>query len=338
MKKINTRMWLEALRIIPRISKEEWDSLDLVSRWLIITRAAVFLMTALSACIGGLLAYQDGIFRWSMFLACLFGLVFAHATNNLVNDRTDYKKGIDKDNYYRSQYGPQPLEHGLLTPRRHMAYIVVTGILALLCGAYVTVFTGWQTLILIGAGAFFVLFYTWPLKYIGLGEPAVIVVWGPLMVGGTYFAVSGGNWSWEVALVSIVYALGPTTVLFGKHIDKIEEDRVKGVRTLPVIIGEPAARTTTIILWILQYVLTGFLIVSGRMGYVMAVVVLAVPALVRGIGVFREPRPLAEPEGLPENVWPLYLSANAFVYNRVFGGFLLMGLVVDTVLKAVGVY
>src|SRR2546430_10339218 len=33
------------------------------------------------------------------------------------------------------------------------------------------------------AGAVFVLFYTYPLKYIGLGEVAVILVWGPLMIG-----------------------------------------------------------------------------------------------------------------------------------------------------------
>ena len=54
-------------------------------------------------------------------------------------------------------------------------------------------------LALMAAGAFFVLFYTWPLKYIGLGELAVIIVWGPLMVGGGYFVVTG-DWSWQAAL------------------------------------------------------------------------------------------------------------------------------------------
>ena len=37
------------------------------------------------------------------------GLIFAHATNNLFNDFTDYRPGVDKDNYFRTQYGPQPL-------------------------------------------------------------------------------------------------------------------------------------------------------------------------------------------------------------------------------------
>lgn len=335
---MNPSMWWKALRIIPRLSREEWDGLDLVSRWLIITRAAVFVMTGISACIGGLLAAGDGLFQWHLFLACLVGLVFAHATNNLVNDFTDYKKGIDKDNYYRSQYGPQPLEHGLLTPRQHLAYIMVTGAVALACGVYITVVVGSEVLYFVAAGAFFVLFYTWPLKYIGLGEPSVVLVWGPLMVGGTYFAVSGGHWSWSAAWIGLVYALGPTTVLFGKHIDKIEEDRAKGVHTLPVIIGEKAARFATIGLWIAQYGLIVALVAAGRAGYPLAAVVLAAPWFLRATKVFSRPRPKSPPADLPPNVWPLYLSAQAFVYNRSFGGLFLLGLIADTVLLRLGVY
>lgn len=209
-------MWGKALRIIPRISKEEWRDLDVVSRWLIITRAAVFVMTAISCCIGGLLALRDGDFQWSMFLACLVGLIFAHATNNLVNDLTDHRRGIDTDNYYRSRYGPQPLEHGLLTVKRHMLYIAVTAAVALAAGVVITIVVGPPVLYLMAAGAIFVLFYTWPLKYIGLGEPSVVLVWGPLMIGGTYFAVSGGTWSWDAALIGLVYALGPATVQIGR--------------------------------------------------------------------------------------------------------------------------
>ena len=91
------------------------------------------------------------------------------------------------------------------------------------------------------AGAFFVLFYTWPLKYYGLGEPAVLLVWGPLMLGGTYYVVAG-QWSWPVIWFSLLYALGPTSVLFGKHIDKIDLDEEKRVHTLPVLLGEARAR------------------------------------------------------------------------------------------------
>lgn len=39
-------------------------------------------------------------------------------------------------------------------------------------------------------GAFFLLFYTWPLKYYGLGEVSVFIVWGVLMVGGGTYTLN----------------------------------------------------------------------------------------------------------------------------------------------------
>ena len=76
------------------------------------------------------------------------------------------------------------------------------------------------------------------MKYIGLGELTVILVWGPLMVGGTYYVTTGGIWSWEVAIISLVYSMGPTTVLFGKHTDKLIQDKAKRVYTLPEKISQ----------------------------------------------------------------------------------------------------
>lgn len=333
---INVAMWGKALRVIPRVTKEEWDELDIVSRWLIATRAAVFIMTALSCAIGGLLAYREGAFSGLRFAACMVGLVFAHAANNLLNDLTDHKKGIDKDNYFRSQYGPQPLEHGLMTMRQLWAYIAVSGLIALGAGGYLVWETGLVTLALLGVGAFFVLFYTWPLKYIGLGEPAVVLVWGPLMVGGTYFVVTGGQWDWNIVYISLAYAFGPTTVLFGKHTDKLAQDRAKGVRTLPVLIGEPAARLSVIGMWIAQYLLLGYLVYAGFLGFALGLTLLALPKLVWASKIFLRPRPGSPPADLPPNVWPLYLSAHAFVYNRLFGILFLIGLIADVLLDRFG--
>jgi len=329
---INVTMWGKALRVIPRLSKDEWDRLDLISRWLIATRSAVFIMTALSCGIGGLLAYRDGFFEWSYFVACMIGLVFAHATNNLLNDYTDHKSGIDKDNYYRSQYGPQPLEHGLMSVGTLFTYIAASGLIAAGAGAYLVVETGLVTLLFIAAGAGFVLFYTWPLKYIGLGEPSVILVWGPLMVGGTYYVVSAGHWDWSIPLISLAYAIGPTTVLFGKHTDKLEQDKEKKVNTLPVIIGERAARFTTIALWVFQYALIVLLVIQRAIGPALFVVVLALPKFFSAARVFAVSRPTEEPADLPPDMWPLYLSAHAFIYNRAFGLLFLVGLIADVVL------
>jgi len=207
----------------------------------------------------------------------------------------------------------------------------------LLAGAFLVWQTGIVTFYLLLIGLFFLLFYTWPLKYIGLGEPTVIVVWGPLMVGGSYFVTTGGDWSWPVSIIGIVYALGPTSVLFGKHIDKLKEDKIKRVYTLPVILGEYNSRWVTIIIWGIQYLLVGWLILTGYLGFAMAVVVLALPKYFWAVRIFSKPRPLTEPETLEKGVWPLYLSAHAFIYNKRFGLLFLLGLIIDLVLLKMGI-
>jgi len=326
------KVWINALRVIPRVSKEEWNSYDLISRWLIASRAAVFIMTAIAAGIGGLLAYRDGNFSWPIFVLSFFGLVLAHATNNLLNDYVDYKKGVDKDNYYRAQYGPHPLENGFMSKSKFIAFIVVTGLLALFAGLMITYQVGLQTLWVLIPGLFFLLFYTWPLKYFGLGEISVVLVWGPLMIGGTYFVVSGGEWSNWVALVSLVYAFGPTTVLLGKHTDKLEEDKAKGIRTLPVIIGEKASRYSVIGLWILQYALVIYLVVTAQLGPAILLVLLSIPKFIQESKVMAKKRPEKAPEGELGQGWPLYLVHRAFVFNRSFGMLFLLGLIIDVVI------
>ncbi len=151
---LNPAMWLKALQVIPHVTQEEWARLDVISKWLISSQAAVLIMTTISGAIAGILAYQQGSFNFWLWL-----------------------------------------------------------------------------LLLLGLGVFFVLFYTYPLKYIALGEISVLVVWGPLMIGGGYYVITGG-WDWNVVIASLPYALGVTGVIFGKHIDKFEMDKAKRIHTL----------------------------------------------------------------------------------------------------------
>ena len=93
------------------------------------------------------------------------------------------------------------------------------------------------SLLLALAGLFISVFYVAPplkLKHRGLGEPGVFVVWGPLMIGGTYFVTTGQLPAWVWA-ASLPYAILVTTVLFGKHVDKLPADSAKGIHTLPVM-------------------------------------------------------------------------------------------------------
>ncbi len=334
--KVNFAMWQKALNVIPEVSKEEWDRLDVISRWLISTRAAVLIMTFLSAALAGIFAFRDGVFHLVPWLVLTFGLIMAHASNNIFNDFTDFVRGVDKDNYFRTIYGAQPIASGLMSRRQHLTYFAVTALLALLAGLYLIVINGEDLTIwiLLGLGAFFVLFYTWPLKYIALGEIAVLIVWGPLMIGGGYYVLAH-HWDWNVVMASIPYVLGVTTVIFGKHIDKYKVDIQKGIHTLPVLIGEKAARYTVLAMMILPYILTAYLIAIKFFTPVMLIVLLAIPTLQKIFPSFLEPKPESRPPDFPDGQggWPLYFAPMAFWNNRSFGMYFMLGLILDVALR-----
>lgn len=344
------KMWIKALRVIPRINKAEWDELDIVSRWLVATRAAVLVMTMTSAIVAGLMATIGGypnvqLFSWWRFVLVIIGLVFAHATNNLVNDLTDFRKGVDKDNYYRTQYGPQPLESGLLTIKQLYGYIAVTGGIAAVAGLVLVLTQKFSpqpgnpliTLGLMAAGALFVLFYTWPLKYIALGELTVLLVWGPLMIGGGFYAITGA-WSWGAVAASLPYALATVTVIFGKHIDKRNEDREKKIYTLPVLLGETLSRNLVIVMMALQYILpvAAIFFIPKYYSWIMLLVLLT-PLLLKKqerqtiLHVFTHPRPSEMPAEAKE-FWPLWYVAAAFIHTRVYGGMFVLAMIIQTVL------
>jgi 1,4-dihydroxy-2-naphthoate octaprenyltransferase len=333
---MNVQMWSKALQIIPRLSKEEWDGLDILSRWLIAARAAVLIMTFISGAIAGILAVRDGSFNLLYWLLLSLGLILAHATNNLLNDLTDYSRGVDQDNYYRAQYGPQPLTHGFLSVRQSWTYVAVTGLLALAAGAYLVYLRGPLGLALLAAGAFFVLFYTYPLKYIGLGELAVLIVWGPLMIGGGYYVITGA-WDWNVVLAGLPYALGVTGVIFGKHIDKHDSDKSRKIHTLPVILGERTSRLALLGMTILQYLLVFYLVLIRFFTPAMLVVVFSWPVLRLVSGIYLKPRPESPPDFYPKDAWPTWYVSFAFIHNRRFGLLFLLGLIVDAVLRSQGI-
>jgi 1,4-dihydroxy-2-naphthoate octaprenyltransferase len=335
---MNYAMWKKALTVIPNVTKEEWDKLDIISKWLISTRAAVLLMTLLSAVLAGLFAWHDHkSFSLLTWFILILGLVLAHASNNIFNDYTDYTRGVDKDNYYRTLYGPQPVADGLLTKRQHLVYFGITGLMSLACGiALVIMSGGGLTWLLLGLGAFFVLFYTWPLKYIAMGEIAVFIVWGPLMVGGGYYVLTH-VWSWNVIWASLPYVLGVTTVIFGKHIDKMLIDKAKKIFTLPVIIGEKAARYAVLAMMTLPYLLVVVFILTRYFTPILLLVFIAVPTLLKMVPQFLKPKPETRPEGFPDGQggWPLYFAPQGFVNTRAFGTWFMLAMILEVIIRVV---
>ena len=308
-------------------------AIDPVTKWLLIVRACVFPMTLTSGLIGGLLAAATApSVAWGYFGLALVGIVLAHAANNMINDYFDTEGGVDTEGYTRTLYAPHPILSGLISKK---GLIVVIAGVNLVDFAIMCVFTaarGWPVVAFALAGLFISVFYVAPpikLKHHGLGEPGVAIVWGPLMIAGTYYVTAGALPAW-VWLATIPYALSVTTVLIGKHVDKYEQDSAKGIRTLPVILGKQTSLRLNQALMIAFYPIVGLLVLRGDLGVGVLLVVFAIPRLLKVLKVYNEPKPATAPEGFL--IWPLWYVAIAFYHNRLAGGLFVLGLMLNLAL------
>ncbi len=321
------RHWLHAYRTCN--PPEHTRQLDPITRFLVITRVCVISMTLTSAAIGGLLAAREGAFSWPLFFLVVIGLVAAHLANNLINDWLDYRYGMDAPDYPRAQYAPHPILAGWITERGLLALILGLNALDLVVLAVLTLQRGWPVVAFGLAGFVLSVFYVAPplrLKYRGLGELSVFLVWGPLMVGGTTYVLTGtlrpGVW-W----VAAAYGLLVTTVLMGKHLDKYDEDRPRGIRTLPVLLGRERARRLQLALFVLFYGVMAAMLITRTSGWIPLLSLLALPRLRTVWKIHQQPRPQEPPADWP--VWPLWYVGWAFWFTKRAGALLLAGLLLE---------
>ncbi|GAB4547890.1 MAG: hypothetical protein Fur002_24350 [Anaerolineales bacterium] len=331
---MNFSMWRKAAwQLIKMDDKAEWDALDVISKWLIATRSAVTLVTVYSSIIAGILAARAGMFHWQPFLIVTLGLFIAHGANNILNDYTDFMRGVDKDNYFRAQYGVHPLVQKFWRPADSLRWFAVSGALAAASGVYALFYTKFSpvTMALFAFGALALLAYTYPFKYWGIGELTIFLIWGPILIAGVYFVLTS-VWDWNVFVAGIPFGLSVASINVAKHIDKRDPDKAKGVGTFPVRAGEAAARRVNQAAIVLIYLVIAYLVFVPRyFTPVMLLVFLAYKEARAAIAVMNQPKPAQAPQGW--EFWPVWFSGFVFQHNRKFGGLLILALVVDALLR-----
>ena len=323
--------WVYALRTANPPPAVPIPDLDPVTRWLVVTRAAVLPMTLFAGLVAGLLAVRADGFSWPLYLLALLGILLAHVCNNLMNDLSDVDVGSDRAARPRTLYAPHPLLSGMVRRKQMGLAVIGCNVAGLLIMIAIATQRGWPVVAFAIGGLLLSIAYTAPplrLKAHALGELDVFVTWGPLMIAGTYYSAVG-ELPWQVWLASIPYGLLCTSVLMGKHIDKIPYDELDGTRTLPVVLGDVRARLVTIFLLLGFYVVTGIAIAVGALPWPVLLVGLALPTLRKASGALRRPAPDEPPPGFP--VWPLWFAAVCFVHVRRAGGLLVLGLLAAAV-------
>ncbi len=306
--------------------------MDAVSKWLYLTRAGVLPMTLVSAAVAGLLAvYRGASVAWGWFALAAAGIVLAHMANNLMNDLFDLEVGTDRPDYPRNLYSPHPVLSGVITRRGLALCALVVNAVCLAIMVVLTIVRGWAIPAFALGGFVLSAAYTAPplrLKKHGLGEPTVIAVWGPLMVGGTYYAATG-HIPGAIVLASLPYAVLCTTVLMGKHIDKIPWDAPDGTHTLPVLLGESRARRITQGMFATFYASIVALVGARVLPVASLLVFASFPVLVRVWKAYDQPKPDESP--VPNPVWPLWFAPHSFLLTRRAGGLFALGLVIGAI-------
>ena len=183
------------------------------------------------------MACKDGGFHAPTALATLLCAILIQIEANYANDYFDFLKGADTE----ARLGPtRATASGLVTPAQmRNATLIVLG-LSLLLGLYLVWRGGWPILAIGVLSVIFAALYTggpYPLGYLGLGELFVLIFFGPVAVGGTYY-VQTLEWHLVPTLAGLAPGLISCAILAVNNLRDIDEDRRTGKRTLAARFGE----------------------------------------------------------------------------------------------------
>ncbi len=212
--------------------------------WLLASRPRTLPVSLVPVLVGSALAYAGGgRFRWSVLLVATLCAALIQIATNLHNDVADYERGADDP---ETRVGPRrATAEGWLTPtqvRRGSAVVFGT---AFCIGQYLVYLAGWPIFVVgvvsILAG------YAYssgprPIAYTALGEFFVLLFFGWVAVGGTWFAHTQADPGMLVVLAGAAVGLPAAAVLVVNNTRDVKDDRRAGRRTFPVVYGVPASR------------------------------------------------------------------------------------------------
>lgn len=204
------------------------------------TRLPFLSATIVPVVLGIAIAARQGSFDLLTAVLTVIGASFVQIGLNVANDVFDTAQGADDANVTPTQFsgGSRVIQYGLVSFRQMAGIATVSYVAAGLIGLILLALRGSTELLVIGVVGFVVsIGYTAPpLKFVyrGLGEIAVAIGFGPLMLLGGYVVQTRGGLSWEPVVASLPVALLVALILYVNEIPDRRGDARVGKRTLPV--------------------------------------------------------------------------------------------------------
>jgi len=187
------------------------------------------------------MADRDGKFHFLAMTAALVGAISIQIGTNFCNDYFDFFQGADTE----QRKGPtRAVQAGLISPRAMLLATLLMFTLTAIITVYLYLRAGWPFLLIGVLSILFGVLYTagrYSLAYLGLGDPFVLIFFGPVAVAGTYYvqALSLNQQTLVAGLAPGMLAVG---LLVVNNLRDIDEDRIAGKRTLAVRFGAVFSR------------------------------------------------------------------------------------------------
>jgi len=210
-----------------------------MNAWLLAARPKTLSAAIVPVLMGTALAAPN--ISWPLFACTLLGAVLIQIATNFINDALDFKKGADSG----ERLGPlRVTQAGLLSADAVMrgAWICLVG--ATLCGIPLILRAGWPLLAIGLVSMAMAYAYTggpFPLAYHGLGELFVILFFGVIAVGGTFY-VQTLKWTQEALLAGLAAGSLATVLIVINNLRDADSDRRSNKKTLAARFGETFAR------------------------------------------------------------------------------------------------
>lgn len=257
--------------------KNWWQQLAI---WYQASRPRSLTATYVPVALGGVIAWEDDRFHLGHFLLALLGVLFLQISANLINEYYDHIKESDKE---KTHGLGMILARGLLTPRQVLIGGGVTLALGSAIGLYFVVVTGPLVLYIGVSAVLVVVLYTagpYPLAYIGLGEIAVFVFMGPLIVLGTYYVMA------EEVVAKTIWGSLPVAflvadILHANNLRDLEADAARQKHTLATIFGRRFARGEYVFWTAGAFAVTVMLMVLEVAPFTVFAVVVLFPEAIR---------------------------------------------------------
>ena len=214
-----------------------------MNAWLLAARPKTLSAAVVPVLIGTSLAPHPP--HWLMFAYALIGALFIQIGTNLVNDALDYKKGADT----AERVGPvRVTQAGLVSAERVMFAAYMCFAVAALCGIPLILRAGWPLLVIGVTSIAAAYAYTggpYPLAYNGLGELFVMIFFGVIAVGGSYY-VQTLTIDAAAILAGIAAGSLATVLLVINNLRDVPSDARTGKRTMAVRFGERFGRAEVV--------------------------------------------------------------------------------------------